>query len=134
MSRIVTSRQQNWGKVVISVMSVCLPVQGWVQGGGFYVTIINDVLNVTVKEPPSPPWTQDLRIVPSSGPPANNIWQSSLETYSNFKSYFKSSKLFFNLVKNLVSQSFCGQVTASYKGSIYYLLSQIMGAFNIYIQ
>ena len=81
------------------------------------MTVINDVLNVTVKEPPSPCWTQDLRIVLSSGPPTSNIWQSS--------------KLFFNLVKNLVSQSFCERVTPSNKGSIHYLLSQIMGAFNI---
>ena len=58
--QIITSRQRSCGKVMLSLMSVCLSVH---RRQGPHVAITYDVLDIIVQLPPPIPWASDL------GPP-----------------------------------------------------------------
>ena len=77
---LITARQQSCGKVMFSVVAVCLQ-------GGFHVTIIHDALDTTVQGPPSPaPFHRDS--------PASDIWWLKLKTCSNlFHTQFNHTHL-----------------------------------------
>ena len=64
---IITHRQRAWGKVMLSVVSVCNYVQGG-EGGPLVVithdalaTITHDALDLTVQVHPIPPGHETMR-------------------------------------------------------------------------
>ena len=73
---LFTAHQRSWGKVMFSLMCVCLSTGVWDRGT--HVTITYDTLDLTALDPVAqlpPLWTLGLT--------ASDIWWPSLETCSN---------------------------------------------------
>ena len=77
--RIISAHQRSCGKVMFSLMSVCLSVH---RRQGLHVTITHDVLDIIVQPSPHPLGIRPWPLKPQP-PPASDIWWSSLKTCSN---------------------------------------------------